>query len=93
MTSCYNSVVHMLTLMCAILWQIILVNPCLLSKYYIELVSTVLYHLTHVFQMMSQDKNILLSKNKGKGTLPKKREYIKTFDLKDGGGQFENLII
>ena len=66
MTSCYNSVVHMLTLMCAILWQIILVNPCLLSKYYIELVSTVLYHLTHVFQMMSQDKSILFSKNKSK---------------------------
>ena len=27
-----------------------------------------------------------------KGSLPKKREYIKTFDLKEGGGQFENLI-
>ena len=23
----------------------------------------------------------------------KKREYIKTFDLKEGGGQFENFII
>ena len=23
----------------------------------------------------------------------KKREYIKTFDLKEGGGQIENLII
>ena len=28
----------------------------------------------------------------GKGSLPKKREYIKTFDLKEGGGQFENLF-
>ena len=28
----------------------------------------------------------------GKPSL-KKREYIKTFDLKEGGGQFENLII
>ena len=28
-----------------------------------------------------------------KGSLPKKREYIKTFDLKEEGGQFENLII
>ena len=27
------------------------------------------------------------------GKPSKKREYIKTFDLKEGGGQFENLII
>ena len=27
-----------------------------------------------------------------KGSLPKKREYINPFDLKEGGGQFENLI-
>ena len=26
------------------------------------------------------------------GRPSKKREYIKTFDLKEGGGQFENLI-
>ena len=37
----------------------------------------------------------LVSKHdcRDKGSLPKKREYIKTFDLKEGGGQFENLII
>ena len=34
----------------------------------------------------------LLHKALGKPSL-KKREYIKTFDLKEGGGQFENLFI
>ena len=37
--------------------------------------------------------NVLSNIHVTKGSHQKKREYIRTLDLKEGGGQFENLIL
>ena len=42
--------------------------------------------------MKQETKTILKDGLMAQGSHSKKREYLRTSDLKEGGGQFENLI-